>query len=184
MKDNQPLFRSVKIPEYGSDKLFLYSLPGVNEPIEDFLLEMNRIGIKRVVCLVPRSEIEVNSPSYAVLMKKKAYSWEQIMFGISDWGIPYNQDDFLSLAIETAKLLFNADPPVKTLIHCYAGIGRTGTFSITVLMAGGIPLKIADSVIRASGSKPESNAQIRLIQWCEKELIKDGKLPLPDDIMN
>lgn len=172
MLPNRHLFRSVDIPGYGTGRLFLHSLPGVREPIEKFLDETKRKEINQVISLMTPYELGTYSPAYAQIIQKKLYPWEHVMFGIPDWGVPDNWQSFLDLAVKTADAIFKTQPPIRVLVHGYAGIGRTGTFSIIVLMAGGFDRVTAELIIRSHGSGPQGKEQVRLIDWCETEIKK------------
>ena len=49
------------------------------------------------------------------------------------------------------------------LIHCGAGVGRTGTMGAAVLMALGFTAKAALTTVNAAGSEPETKAQRALL---------------------
>ena len=56
------------------------------------------------------------------------------------------------------------------LIHCGAGVGRTGMAAIGVLLALGQPLDPAIVAVQRAGSQPETKDQAALVQWVEREL--------------
>ncbi len=50
-----------------------------------------------------------------------------------------------------------------TLLHCAAGIGRTGTAAACLLKRLGLPREQALQLVRAAGSSPESAVQSGLV---------------------
>jgi protein-tyrosine phosphatase len=52
------------------------------------------------------------------------------------------------------------------VIHCGAGIGRTGTLASRVLLALGEPPAQAEQAVSTAGSHPETTAQRALVAWC------------------
>ena len=51
------------------------------------------------------------------------------------------------------------------LIHCGAGIGRTGTVAISVLLELGIGDAEAKQIVKIAGSHPETPDQEDLFTW-------------------
>ena len=190
------LFRQVQISDRSKSRIYLHSLPGLNEPLETCREEMWRCGITRVICLAPFSDIEDYSWSYAQAIKKNAEPWKYVLFEIPDFGIPDDRSRYLTFVREIADIIREtapsknhgkgAAPPQvpqtfpdeltenkKTehiLIHCMAGVGRSGTFAVTLLLALGYPRDESVRRVQHIGSGPESKKQRDLIDWCEQEL--------------
>ena len=51
------------------------------------------------------------------------------------------------------------------LIHCGAGIGRTGTLAASVLISLGKNLNESLDAVRSAGSNPETEEQMDLVKW-------------------
>jgi protein-tyrosine phosphatase len=175
-------------------------MPGLNEPMETFKEEMWRCGITRIICLAPFSDLEDYSWSYAQAIRKNADPWKYVLLEIPDFGVPDDRGRYLTCIRETADLILplaaqhpasgsnplqpdtRKKPDVtgqngKTehiLIHCMAGVGRSGTFAISLLLALGYPREESFRRVKQIGSGPESLRQMELIDWIEREL-RSGK---------
>ena len=77
--------------------------------------------------------------------------------------MPGDREAFWALANRVAKRLTAGD---RMVIHCGAGIGRTGMLAVCVLLALGEPPARAEQAVSAAGSHPETEAQRALVSWC------------------
>ena len=50
-------------------------------------------------------------------------------------------------------------------MHCAAGIGRTGTLAVCVLLALGLGAAEARAAVRSAGSSPQTAAQEDIVHW-------------------
>jgi len=57
------------------------------------------------------------------------------------------------------------------LVHCAAGVGRTGCYAIAVLLLKGYSLEVATMHVNAHGSGPESRAQIDFLKAVSLQLL-------------
>jgi protein-tyrosine phosphatase len=156
------MFRYVPLPDGLTGRLYLHSMPGRFEPLEESIDEIRRRGIGQVICLASEEEIEAKSPPYARLLANGNASWRQVMFPIVDFGVPGDRRRFLSFVVQIAQSLRAGD---YVLVHCAAGIGRTGLVATSVLVALGLPVDEALRQIEAVGSHPERPEQLDLIRW-------------------
>lgn len=156
-----PFFRKLALPEQVPGVLYLHSMPGRYESLEQSWAEVARLGITQIVCLAPDSEIRAKSPEYAEAIAEGTLPCEVRRFPIGDYEGPGDLKDFWLLARRTAEALRRGE---KVLVHCGAGIGRTGTFAMAVLLALGIPAGEAEHLTRAAGSAPEKASQREAIQ--------------------
>ena len=106
----------------------------------------------------------------ARLIDDEDLPWEMWALPIADGGVPEDEEEFIDLARDIADELRGG---VNVLIHCYAGIGRTGTLAIATLMALGVPPDKARRVVEDAGAGPESYAQERLIERLGRVLAQD-----------
>jgi protein-tyrosine phosphatase len=160
--------RSVRLPARVTGRLRLHSMPGRNEPLAQTLAHLRSQGVDLIVCLAGPDEIRVKSPEYAAAIEAKTVPYVLEIFPIPDFGVPDDRDAFWSLASSLARRLNGGD---RVLIHCGAGIGRTGTLATTVLLALGEPRTEAVRAVSAAGSHPETAEQEALVAWCA---AKDG----------
>jgi protein-tyrosine phosphatase len=142
-------------------------MPGRNESIQDSIEEINEKGISTVVSLTSNQEIKEKSPDFSRAINSNAFKTRRISFPIQDFGIPSDRNSFLELSTDLAKSLSNGE---NILIHCGAGIGRTGTLAISVLMSIGIDPNKASQLVGSAGSGPETSDQEDLLNWIKTEL--------------
>ena len=110
-------------------------------------------------------EIRNKSPEYANAIEESVLSWKSDMFPVPDFGVPDDRKGLRSLAVKVADGLRAGE---SILVHCGAGIGRTGMFAICVLMSSGMRKAKAQEVIKAAGSCPERACQWELIDSLAK----------------
>jgi len=122
----------------------------------------------RLSCASLDDEIESKSPAYATAIKGGAISCARKCFVIPDCGVPEHRDKFAEFVRATAELLRSGE---TILVHCGAGIGRTGTFAICLLLALGVKRTEAKKAICDAGSKPDTGEQRNLIEWFDKKLM-------------
>lgn len=156
------MLRSVDLPDGISGKLYLHSMPGRYEPFDQAVAAIRLRGISQVICLVSSDEIDAKSPDYARLLRSNHLPWRQEMFPIVDFGVPRDRMAFFSLAERTASSLRGG---ANILVHCGAGVGRTGLLAASVLILFGLPLAEAVRRVEAAGSHAERPEQVELLEW-------------------
>ena len=156
------LFRQVSLPPDVAGRLYLHSLPGRVEPFDQCRAALERHGVTRVVSLLALDEIRRKSPDYAEAIGARTLpcAWEALP--VPDFGVPADMDEFAAL---TRRLAEGVRAGERVLIHCGAGIGRTGLLAVCLLLALGLPLPEAAEAVRAAGAGPETPGQRR---WVEK----------------
>jgi len=137
-------------------------MPGRYEVFEEAWRAIVEYDIMRVICLVPKDEIEDKSPHYARAINERQIPWKHESFPVGDFDAPADRDGFWGLAQDVAVSLVEGE---TILVHCAGGIGRTGMFSICVLMALGMPADAARAETRKVGSAPENAAQDEVVDW-------------------
>jgi protein-tyrosine phosphatase len=152
--------RRVELPADVRGALFLHSMPGRYETFDDARAAITGSGVKHVVCLTPEEEILHHSPDYAAAIET-GLPWRHVSLPVPDFGVPDDAEAFRTSANAIANALRNGE---NVLVHCAAGIGRTGTFAVAVLCQLGVSLRDAQLRVRAAGSSSESDRQRRFLE--------------------
>lgn len=148
------MFRKLRTDTEGT--LYLHSMPGRYEPLEDACEWLKKNGITTIFCLASNEEIERKSPDYAVAIKENRVPAKRICFPVPDYDIPEDVEDFYKHARDIAARLKSGE---NLLIHCAGGVGRTGMLAGCVLAA----LGLSQDALEESGSFPDAN---------QKEIIR------------
>lgn len=148
--------RVLALPDGVAGRLWLAAMPGRLERWESFLAAARRSGLTQVVCLNPLDEIVADSPSYhaAIVQGRLPFAWRHLPmrnFGLAD--------DEAAWADGVRAIADDLRAGQHVLLHCAAGIGRTGTVAACVLKSLGLPTPEALARVRAAGSNPESARQ-------------------------
>jgi protein-tyrosine phosphatase len=153
--------REVRLPPNITGRLYLHSMPGRSEPFKKVCEEIASKNISRVVCLAPGDEIRKKSPEYHAALVQ-GVPWRLVEFPLTDYGVPDDRRAFRALAKDTASALRAGE---GILIHCGAGVGRTGTLAVAVLLGLDQALSDALKIVKAAGSGPETEGQRELLEW-------------------
>lgn len=156
------LFRTVTLPPAVTGVLYLHSLPGRYEPLATVFTECKVLGISTIICLVPQDEISVKSPDYAQAIENHDFPCRLLWFPIADFGVPDDPASFVELVRSWAELLRQGH---KMMLHCAAGIGRTGTAACCLALELGWSLEQAVAMVSAAGAGPERPEQEALVRW-------------------
>lgn len=90
-------------------------------------------GVRQVISLLDADEArELGLENEAELVHEQ--SMDFVSFPIPDMGLPRSVEDFASLS---NNLFHQVEVGINTLIHCRAGIGRSGLLASAVLLHGG-----------------------------------------------
>lgn len=156
------MLTEILLPENVPGRLFRSPMPGCDEwPLDIALKAIARRHVEIVVCLAPMHELRTFSPRYARMVFDEALPWETWNeLVLPDGGLPDDEEEFFDLAQDIAEELRGG---AHVLIHCYAGIGRTGTLAICALLALGCSLEEARAAVGEAGAGPETAAQRALV---------------------
>lgn len=136
------------------------SLCGKHAIAPDVQAAMTKCGATTVVCLVEEREVAGHWPHYAEWLHAHRGT-EAVWFPIHDLNAPTLErtgpllDDLLARLAHGEHLL----------MHCAAGIGRTGTIAACILVRQGMTVQAALELVRASrpGAGPEVGPQLDLV---------------------
>jgi hypothetical protein len=162
MDPYNPIFREVQLPPDCKGRLFLTGMPGRYQDIQHALEAWNalkaNVGKERLmlVSLVDEMEIHRKSPEFAKSLRAGLWEGERISYPIPDFGVPSDEKAFRALMVKVATAMHGG---TNVVIHCGAGIGRTGMAAVCVLAALGVSIKDATRVVHAAGSGPETPEQ-------------------------
>jgi protein-tyrosine phosphatase len=157
------MVRPVRLPEGVVGRLYLTAMPGAHGPLERTWEALRREGVQVIVCLAEPEEIRGKSAAYAAALEEQAVPCPVESFPVADFGVPGDRAAFWALASTLGRRLTGGE---RMMIHCGAGIGRTGTLAACVLLALGEPQAKAEQAVSAAGSHPETAAQRALVSWC------------------
>lgn len=149
-------FRPLPLPDDVPGRLWLQSMPGRREPWSAFLDEARLNRLDMLVCLNPLEEVAELSPSYhkAVAQGRMPFRWLHVP--MRDFGLAADAAAFRQGVEQVAQGLRMGD---RALLHCAAGMGRTGTMAACVLKRLGMPAAQALAAVSAAGSNPQSALQ-------------------------
>ena len=146
-------------------------MPGRAEPLDELWAWARSAGLGRIVCLAGEVEIAAKSPTYAAALAAGTGPCAIERFAIPDFSAPDDAEAFGALAARIARQLRAGR---HILIHCGAGIGRTGMLAVCVLLALGQTRADGDAAVRAAGSQPETPEQHALVAWWAGRATRAG----------
>ena len=119
-----------KIGTMGNGFVAIMARPSLEADAPASIVNIARLGIQQVVSLLEPSEarsLGLDSEREQV----KAHAMGFISFPIPDMGLPPSVEEFAQLS---NKLFRQVNAGVNTLIHCHAGIGRSGLLVAGILL--------------------------------------------------
>lgn len=158
---NTPVY---KITDIGSGSLHVMPKPGSNISLNDDIANLKSIGIDRVVSLLEAQEAsELGLDQEPALVVK--HNMEFVSFPITDMALPDSVEGFLGF---TKQLYDDCCAELNTVVHCRAGIGRSGMAAAGILMHNGIkPLDALELITtKRTVRVPDTEAQINWLVQC------------------
>jgi protein-tyrosine phosphatase len=154
--------RPVQLPDGVAGTLWLSSMPGRFEPWTEFLAEAQRVNLTQVVCLTPRDELAELSPSYHAAVARGRLPFRWTLLPMRNFGLPEDMPAFRDQVRELAGRLQAGE---AVLLHCAAGMGRTGSAAACVVKALGASAPQALARVREAGSNPQNAEQSGFVDW-------------------
>jgi len=155
-----------KIAQLRSGSLHIMAKPPAGAALESCLAELFAKGINRVVSLLEISEqTELELDQEPALTTK--HNMEFVSYPITDMSLPVSVDAYLAF---TKRLYDECNAGLYTVVHCRAGIGRSGIIAAGVLLHDGYtPLDaFAHISTQRTVPVPDTQQQIDWVVSCHK----------------
>ncbi|HEX2544385.1 MAG TPA: tyrosine-protein phosphatase [Ramlibacter sp.] len=154
--------RRVRLPPEVPGQLWLGPMPGRFGAWSAFEQEAERTRLGLVVCLTPRPELSELSPEYHAALVRGRLPFRWMHVPMRNFGLPEDPPAFRRDVAAMADAVRAGD---AVLLHCAAGLGRTGTAAACLLKALGLPSDDALQRVRDAGSNPQNAEQSGLVHW-------------------
>ena len=154
--------RSLFLPPDVPGQAWLGAMPGRFESWNTFRTDAERTRLSAVVCLAPRSEVAELAPEYHAALTRGDLPFRWVHIPMRNYGLPEDPAGFRRDIATLAQGLRGGD---VVLLHCAAGLGRTGTAAACLLKALGVPADDALQRVRDAGSNPQNAEQSGLVHW-------------------
>ena len=152
--------RTLPIDDLCPGTLWLGAMPGRFERWSEFMAEARRRKLSLVACLAPPDEVASLSPAYWQAIAEGSLDFRFVNLPMQNFGLPRDLAGFRDGIAQLADTLCAGD---SVLLHCAAGIGRTGTAAACVLKRLGLSTEDAVQRVRQAGSNPENAVQSGLV---------------------
>lgn len=158
------IVRKIEMPDEVAGCLSISSMPGRTGEWQRDLDTLKAIGVDVLISLTLAEEISSEAPDYAQAIEAGTLPFERWSLPTPDFGVVRDRQKFVQEVQNAAKALREGK---RIVVQCGAGIGRSGTFAMAVLIALGLSQAEANTRIEAVGSHPESWSQQELLDWFE-----------------
>lgn len=140
--------------------LWLAAMPGRFESWAEFCARSKAAHLALVLCLTPRDEVALGAPQYHRAIAEGTLPFRWLNAPMRNYGLPEDLPAFQDAIAQVAAALHGGE---SVLLHCAAGIGRTGTAAACVLKRLGLDNESALARVRQAGSNPENALQSGLV---------------------
>lgn len=154
--------RRVRLPSEVPGQLWLGPMPGRFQAWSAFTAEAERSGLALVVCLTPKPELAELSPEYHAALARGRLPFRWMHTPMRNFGLP---EDPAAFRRDVDAIAQTVREGRAVLLHCAAGMGRTGTAAACVLKALGLDAPDALQRVRDAGSNPQNAEQSGLVDW-------------------
>ncbi len=152
--------RQVSLDDVAPGELWLGSMPGRFERWAEFVAEARRRRLALLVCLAPPEEVCSLSPPYWQAIGEGSLDPRWLNLPMQNFGLPPDLPAFRDGIAQAAERLLAGE---SVMLHCAAGIGRTGTAAACLLKRLGLSTEEAMQRVRDAGSNPETALQSGLV---------------------
>ncbi|MEL7536250.1 MAG: protein-tyrosine phosphatase family protein [Pseudomonadota bacterium] len=159
-----------RIADIGEGFLAIMAKPVAGEWLQDDLASLVAVGVGQIISL-----LEVREEAELGLTEERnfcaAVGARFVSFPIPDRGIPSDLQSFAQLASQTRQAIEDGN---NTVIHCRAGIGRSGMLAAGVLVANGVASEDAFRQISLARrvDVPDTQEQMDLVKLNESTFRK------------
>lgn len=154
--------RRLRLPSEVPGQVWLGPMPGRFEPWSAFETRAQRAGLALVVCLTPRPELAELAPEYHAALARGRLPFRWMHVPMRNFGLP---EDPAAFRRDIAAIADAVRSGHAVLLHCAAGMGRTGTAAACLLKALGLQADESLQRVRDAGSNPQNAEQSRLVDW-------------------
>jgi protein-tyrosine phosphatase len=154
--------RRVRLPPEVPGQLWLGPMPGRFQAWPAFTAEAERSGLALVVCLTPKPELAELSPDYHAALARGRLPFRWMHVPMRNFGLP---EDPAAFRRDVGAIADAVREGKAVLLHCAAGMGRTGTAAACVLKSLGLEAQEALQRVRDAGSNPQNAEQSGLVDW-------------------
>ena len=166
-----------------SSKLFLSSAPFL-ESLPEVIEKLHDLDVHTIVVLLPKEDIfDIYEENLLDIYRKN--NFDVLHYPIEDFDVPVDFDDH-HLTIK--KIIHKLQSNKNVLIHCTAGLGRTGLMAASLLITLGRNVQYSINYVRTvrHGSVETEGQEIFLYRYLEyvklkqytlKEALKENALP-------
>jgi protein-tyrosine phosphatase len=137
-------------------------MPGRFQPWSTFMVDAQRSDLALVVCLTPKPELAELSPEYHAALARGRLPFRWMHVPMRNFGLP---EDPAAFRRDVGAIADGIRAGHSVLLHCAAGMGRTGTAAACVLKALGLDAPQALQRVRDAGSNPQNAEQSGLVDW-------------------
>ena len=152
--------RVVELPASVGGVLLLSEMPGSERPLDEWLAGAEARQTDLIVNLAEEEELANISPEYLAYMGVNG-GIEITTFPIPDYSVPVDMVSFHELIAEVTQRLWSGE---CVIVHCRAGIGRSGLFAASLLTSLNISFSEVLQRVQSAGGKFETEAQRLFLQ--------------------
>jgi protein-tyrosine phosphatase len=156
------VLRRLRLPPEIPGQAWLGPMPGRFESWKAFQDAAGHARLTTVVCLAPRSEVAELAPEYHAALARGGLPFRWLPVPMRNFGLP---EDPAAFRRDIAALAQDLRGGEVVLLHCAAGLGRTGTAAACLLKALGVGADDALQRVRDAGSNPQNAEQSGLVHW-------------------